>query len=228
MEPTTELKLRVVDQGGTREAETPEDGKWCREIAERIGAGDSSAETLLLERLRPGLRMILYARCAHDTELAADLCQETLIIVLNRVRSRSMDDPSRLAAFAAQTARQLAFDAKRRFAARNTVVDSEAVSAAIVESPADESLERASMVSLVRELLGELSHDRDREILRRFYLLEQEKSEICRSYGLAPGTFDQLVFRARARLRAMLSMRGVASRDLFSVVGFWIPKSWQD
>ncbi len=228
MDSTSELKLRVVDQGGTRELETPEDGKWCKDIAERIGAGDPSAEALLMERLRPGLKMILYARCAHDVELAADLCQDTLLVVLNRLRSRSMEDPSRLAAFAAQTARQLAFDARRRFATRNTVVDSEAVDAAIVESPMDESVENASMVSLVRQLLGELSHDRDREILKRFYLLEQEKSDICRSYGLAPGTFDQLVFRARARLRVLLNLRGVASRDLLCLVGFWIPKSWLD
>ncbi len=226
MDTTSELKLRVVDQGGTRESDSPEDGKWCREMAARIGAGDSGAEGLLMERLRPGLKMILYARCAHDSELAADLCQDTLLIVLNRLRSRSMEDPSRLAAFAAQTARQLAFDARRRFATRNTVVDTDAVNAAIVESPMDDSVEKASMVSLVRQLLGELSHDRDREILKRFYLLEQEKTEICRSYGLAPGTFDQLVFRARARLRELLHMRGVASRDLLCLVGFWIPKSW--
>jgi RNA polymerase sigma factor (sigma-70 family) len=228
MDPITEKKLRVVEQGGTRESDSPEDGKWCTEVATRIGAGDSSAETLLMERLRPGLKMILYACCAHDLELAADLSQDTLLIVLNRLRNRSMDDPSRLAAFAAQTARQLAFDARRRTATRKTVVDSEAVEAAIVESPQDDSVEKASMVSLVRELLGELSHDRDREILRRFYLFEEEKSEICRIYGLAPGTFDQLVFRARARLRALLQLRGVASHDLLSVLGFWIPKSWLD
>jgi RNA polymerase sigma-70 factor, ECF subfamily len=228
MDSTSELKLRVVDQGGTRELDTPEDGKWCTGIAERIGSGDTDAESLLMGRLRPGLKMILYARCGHDVELAADLCQDTLLIVLNRLRNRSIDDPSRLAAFAAQTARQLAFDARRRFATRNTVVDSEAVDAAIVESLSYDTAEKASMVSLVRQLLSELSHDRDREVLRRFYLLEQEKAEICRSFGLAPGTFDQLVFRARARLRALLDMRGVASRDLLSVVGFWIPKSWLD
>lgn len=204
-----------------------EDAEWCREIAGKIGAGDSAAEAVLLDRLRPGLEMVLIARCSYDKELAADLCQDTLVIVLQRLRRRSMEDPSRLAAFAAQTARQLAFDSRRRYAVRNTVADSDAVERAQVEAPPDDSVEKESTTSLVRKLLAELSHDRDREILRRFYLLEHDKPDICRQLGLAPGAFDQVVFRARARLRAMLEARGVGSRDLMCVLIIWIPKSWR-
>lgn len=204
-----------------------EDADWCRQIAGKIGAGDPGAEAQLVERLQPGLEMVLIVRCSYDKELAADLCQETLVIVLQRLRARSIDDPSRLAAFAAQTARQLAFDSKRRYAVRNTVTDSEAVERAEIEAPPDDSVEKESITSLVRKLLAELSHDRDREILRRFYLLDHDKADICRQFGLAPGTFDQLVFRARARLRAMLEARGVTSRDLMCVLILWIPKSWR-
>jgi RNA polymerase sigma-70 factor, ECF subfamily len=205
---------------------SPVDAAWCMDIAARIGAGDSQAEAQLVARMRPGLLVILGTRCPHDSEMAADLCQETLIIVLSRLRKRSIADPSRLAAFAAQTARQLAFDARRRFAIRKTSVDSPTVDAAVVEAPTDDSVERASLVALVQQLVAELSHDRDREILRRFYLLEQEKSEICSAFGLAPGAFDQLVFRARARMRALLNLRGLAGRDLLCALSFWVPKSW--
>jgi RNA polymerase sigma-70 factor, ECF subfamily len=204
-----------------------DDAEWCRQIAGKIGSGDPSAEAVLLDRLRPGLEMVLIARCFYDKELAADLCQDTLVIVLQRLRNRSMEDPSRLAAFAAQTARQLAFDSRRRYALRNTVTDSEAIERAQIEAPADDSMEKESTTSLVRQLLAEFSHDRDREILRRFYLLEHDKTDICRQFGLAPGTFDQVVFRARARLRAMLEARGVGSRDLMCVLIIWVPKSWR-
>lgn len=225
MEAITEQRGNAPAGEGERRGETTDDAIWCMQIAGRIGAGDQAAEALLLERLKPGLRVVLSARC-HDVELVADLCQDTLIIVLNRLRSRTLADPSRIAAFAAQTARQLAFDARRRSAVRKTSVDTPAVDAAAIETASDDSVEQDSVSTLVRQLLTELSLDRDREILRRFYLLDEEKSEICRALRLAPGTFDQLIFRARARLRELLKARGLASRDLFCALGFWIPKTW--
>lgn len=208
-------------------ADSAEDAGWCRQIAARIGAGDAAAEALLLERLRPGLQMILYARCSQNPDLSADLTQDALLITLKRLRTRSLEDPSRIAAFAAQTARQLAFDARRRIAVRRTGNDSAAVDAAPDEASHEEAVEKASIVSLVRKLVGELPTPRDREVLRRFYLLEQEKREICDFLRLAPGTFDQVVFRARARMRSLLDARGLASRDLLCAFLFWIPKSWR-
>jgi RNA polymerase sigma-70 factor, ECF subfamily len=226
MDKRTEQAGGGAAQNQLFSAVSPVDAEWCMDISTRIGAGDARAEAELIARMRPGLLVILSQRCPRDSEMAADLCQETLIVVLSRLRNRSISDPSRLAAFAAQTARQMAFDARRRFAIRKTAVDSPAVDAAAVEAPIDDSVERASVIALVRQLVAELSHDRDREILRRFYLLEQEKTEICSAFDLAPGAFDQLVFRARARMRALLDMRGLAGRDLLCALGFWVPKSW--
>jgi len=226
MDTRTEQANSAGDQSGLQDAEATRDADWCSNIAARIADGDAQAEALLMERIRPGLLMVLKARCMNDGDMASDLCQDALIIVLNRLRSRSIEDPSRVAAFAAQTARQLAFDARRRFANRKTLVSTDAVEEAIVEAPTDDSAERVSVTALVRQLLAELSHDRDREILRRFYLLEQDKSEICHSFGLAPGNFDQLIFRARARLRTLLDRRGVASRDLLCAFVVWVPESW--
>ena len=207
-------------------SDSVENAAWCEQIAHRIGAGDTSAEDQLAARLRPGLLMLLRKRCAYDSWLAADLCQDTLVIVLQRLRKRSMADPARLAAFAAQTARQLAFDSRRRTALRKTDVDTRAVESAEVAAPPDDSVERASTTSLVRKMLDELPNDRDRELMRRFYLLDQPKEEICRVLGLAPGNFDQVIFRARARLRAFLKARGASSRDLMCLL-FWVPASWR-
>ena len=109
MDASTEGDVGTAREHASGVAGGIDDAEWCRQIAKKIGAGDSEAEAVLLDRLRPGLEMILIARCSYDRELAADLCQDTLVVVLQRLRRRSMEDPSRLAAFAAQTARQLAF-----------------------------------------------------------------------------------------------------------------------
>jgi len=208
-------------------SEGVESATWCVDIAQRIGAGDASAENQLVSRLRPGLLMLLRRRCSYDNWLASDLCQDTLVIVLQRLRKRSMEDPARLAAFAAQTARQLAFDSRRRTALRKTDVDTRVVESTELAAPQDDSVDRASTTSLVRKLLDELPAERDRELMRRFYLLEQSKEEICSALALAPGNFDQVIFRARARMRGLLQARGAASRDLMCVFIFWVPASWR-
>lgn len=224
MDFTTELKQAESGVCGA-ESSHAADAIWCVQLAERIGAGDAQAEELLIQRLRPGLQMMLVSRC-RDPDLASDLCQDTLVIVLKRLRGKTMEDPSRLAAFAAQTARQLAFDARRRFDARKTATDSDAVDSAELQAPVVDPLEQASITALVRSLLAELPQERDREILRQFYLFDRDKADICQFFGLTPGAFDQIVFRARARLRTMLAARGVSSRDLLCAFGFWVPKSW--
>ena len=56
-----------------------------------------------------------------------DLTQETLHIVVERVRARTIDDPRKVFAFAAATARNLALNAARKMLRQQTVVDSELV-----------------------------------------------------------------------------------------------------
>ena len=54
----------------------------------------------------------------------------------------------------------------------------------------------------MRELLGSLP-DRDREVLVRFYMLEQPQDVICRDMGLSETQYRLLKSRAKARLTEM-------------------------
>src|SRR6185436_5403273 len=56
---------------------------------------------------------------------------------------------------------------------------------------------------------------RDREILVRFYLQEEEKEAICRDLALAPDQFDKVLHRARARLKELLEASGLQRSDFF-------------
>ncbi len=47
------------------------------------------------------------------------------------------------------------------------------------------------------------------EIIKRFYLDEEDKAEICRSMGLSPLHFDRVIFRARQRLRSLTGSEGL-------------------
>jgi RNA polymerase sigma-70 factor (ECF subfamily) len=54
---------------------------------------------------------------------------------------------------------------------------------------------------VVRQVLGELYSQRDREVLYRFYVAEEDKEQICIDLGLSSLHFNHVLFRARERFR---------------------------
>ena len=174
-------------------------------------SGDRQAESRMLIALRPGVLAVLRFGAFHRWVDAEDLTQETLQIVVERVRGRSIDDPRKVFAFAAATARNLALNAARKALHQQTVVDSELVDelAQNLEmeqsDPADP--DDRHLAQAVMALLDELPTARDREVLVRFYLDGHDKQQLCRELGLSPKHFDRVLMRARTRLRTIIERR---------------------
>jgi RNA polymerase sigma-70 factor (ECF subfamily) len=73
--------------------------------------------------------------------------------------------------------------------------------------------------ALVRAVIEQLPTERDRVIVKRFYLDEAEKEEICREqHNLSPLHFDKVIHRARARMRELLQKRGFKRNDFFALL----------
>jgi RNA polymerase sigma-70 factor, ECF subfamily len=189
------------------------------ELSRRIREGDVSAESDLIRQFEPGLRVILRRRTGGDHGLLQDLVQETLIIVLQRLRGEGISDPQRLAAFAAQTARNLAIASLRKAERQRTDVDSEATerNADTMNGVETRAADHEAALA-VRALLRELPHPRDRLMLKRFYLDDHEKEAICSELNLTEAAFNQALSRARRRFRQILEERGFSKRDLLSVI----------
>lgn len=173
--------------------------------------GDRAAESRMLVALRPGVLSVLrygaYSRWI-DPE---DLTQETLHIVVERVRTATIDDPRKLCAFAAQTARNLALNAVRKTLRQQTLVDSELIdeiaqNTGMEQNDLPES-DDLVLAEAVAALLEELPTERDRQLLVRFYLDGTDKQVLCREVGLSPKHFDRVLMRARSRLRAIIERR---------------------
>jgi RNA polymerase sigma-70 factor (ECF subfamily) len=188
------------------------------ELTRRIRDGDVLAESELIRQFEPGLRVLLRRRTGGDHGLLQDLVQETLLVVIQRLRGAGIDDPQKLAAFAAQTARNLAIASLRKAERQKTDVDSEATErnpdpARCVETQAEDV--EAAMA--VRALLRELPQSRDHLMLKRFYLDDHDKEIICRDMQLSEAAFNQALSRARKRFRQILEERGFAKRDLLNL-----------
>jgi DNA-directed RNA polymerase specialized sigma24 family protein len=54
---------------------------------------------------------------------------------------------------------------------------------------------------LVRQVIQELGASRDRDILLRFYIAEEDKERISRDFGLSSLQFNRVLHRARQRYR---------------------------
>lgn len=176
-------------------------------VAAALG-GDRQAESRMLVALRPGVLAVLRFGAFHRWIDAEDLTQEALQVVVERVRARTIDDPRKVFAFAAATARNMALNAARKVLRQQTVVDSDLVDelAQNLEMEPSElsDADDGHLAQAVMDMLDELPTPRDRQLLIRFYLDGIDKQQLCREFGLSPKHFDRVLMRARGRLRTII------------------------
>lgn len=161
-----------------------------------------------LQSLRDGVLFLLLHEL-RDPAHAEDLCHETFRIVLERVSREPLEDPARLGAFLAQTARNLVIGERRRSNRQRTDTGRRQEIEAQADTRADSlaQLESESLARVVRQVLLEFPYLRDREVLVRAYLHEQEPEQICRELGIAPELYRKVIHRARERFRALVQQR---------------------
>ncbi len=189
----------------------PSPAEQIESIVAAALAGDRRAESEMLTALQPGVLAVLRFGAFYRWIDAEDLAQETMQIVIERVRARTLDDPRKVYAFAAATARNLALNAARKALRQQTVVDSELIDELAQniegESPELSDSDDRQLARAIATLLEELPAERDRQLLMRFYIDGTDKPQLCHELGLTPKHFDRVLMRARSRLRTIIERR---------------------
>lgn len=170
------------------------------DLVGRIRQGDRQAEDELVRRYRRGVGIILRAE-SGDAAAVDDLFQETFRIALEKIRQGDLRDPKKLSGFICSLARNLVIEHFRRVAARRTTGALELAELASPRADPLENLLRAERGVIVQQVLSEMPLDRDRQILFRFYIVEDKKDAICRDLDLTSLHFNRVLFRARERYR---------------------------
>jgi RNA polymerase sigma-70 factor (ECF subfamily) len=171
------------------------------ELVHRIRAGDHNAEGELVQRYSRGVAFVIRQLVA-EREAAEDIYQETFRLVLEKVRAGEVRELERLSGFITSIARNLVTEQFRRVSrrrAKEEPVDGQAI-ASPEPNPLD-GLLREEQNSLARQVLASLPSDRDRTVLYRFYIADDEKDEICAALGISSLHFNQVLCRARERYR---------------------------
>ena len=185
-----------------------EEKRIAVDIVANIRNGDSDAETALVTRYRQGMQFLL-SRKIGDAERARDLVQETFCIAIEKLRTTPLEQPERLAGYLRGIAVRVAMNDGRRKRREPISVDIDAVSAIPDAMPRQfEVLESAELASAARELMRTIPVERDRELLMRYYIYDQDKQEICAELGLDSLHFNRVLYRAKGRFRKIVEKSG--------------------
>lgn len=176
---------------------------------------DRAAVEALIAKHYTGLRLLIQRRVG-DPEAAADILNQAACTAWEKWQSGQVRRPEEIGGYIFQVAMNLLRNRRRKVVERaDRHVDSEVLGHLPADAAATDRWLEKKIASRVKRVLQELASPRDRAILVRFYLQEEEKDAICRELALAPDQFDKVLHRARGRLKELLEAYGLQKSDFF-------------
>jgi RNA polymerase sigma-70 factor (ECF subfamily) len=173
------------------------------DLVRRIVHGEKGSEEELIRRYSQGISVIVN-RSAGNYSIAEDLYQETFQLALEKIRNGEVREPERLSGFICGLARNLVIDHFRRDSRQSPCQSRKASGQLPHRAPnqLDRLLEEEK-AAVVRQVLSELTSERDRQVLHRFYIAEDDKDEICADLALTSLHFNRVLYRARERYKEL-------------------------
>jgi RNA polymerase sigma-70 factor (ECF subfamily) len=146
-----------------------------------------------------------------------DKVHDTFLVVVQAIRRGELRDPQRLMGFVRTIVRrQVAAHIDRVVHIRREQIDMDStVRIADPHGNPEEAAIFRQRAELIKRVLDELSV-RDREILTRFYLREQNQDQICTEMDLTETQFRLLKSRAKARF-GELGKKKIAHKALSAI-----------
>lgn len=171
---------------------------WAGTV-DRIRAGDPLAMTELYAVFTHGIRYLLLR--SLGVEELDDRVHDCFVIVTEAIRSGELRDPARLMGYVRTVVRRhIAASIEEAIHRRRTTVEFEdsVFTVSDWKDNPEQNLQARQRAEIARRVFQGVSR-RDREILHRFYLLEQPQERICEDMGLSYNQFRLLKSRAKAR-----------------------------
>jgi RNA polymerase sigma-70 factor (ECF subfamily) len=183
-----------------------------------IREGDSVAMAQLYGIFAKGIRYFLLRNLGpQDLD---DKVHDCFVIVTQAIQNGDLREPERLMGYVRTVVkRQIAASIDTAVQQRRTRADFEETLFSVSDwrDNPERSVIARQRAEIARRVLDGVSQ-RDREILNRFYVLEQSQDDICAAMGLSYNQFRLLKSRAKARF-------GELGRKIADGVGINLKKS---
>jgi RNA polymerase sigma-70 factor (ECF subfamily) len=174
------------------------DDTYLRALKDR----DQDTENHLVSYFSRPVQSKLRARL-RSPELVQDARQETFLRVFSYFRmGKTLDNPASLPGFVHTVCHNVALELLRGHLRHDQMAENAPEPADSAPGPEDQMV-TAERKQIVRRLLGELA-EKDRELLRRVLLEEEDKDAVCREFRVDRGYLRVLLHRARLRFKAAL------------------------
>lgn len=169
----------------------------------------------LIERDYQGLRRLIL-RQTGDIHVASDILNEAVCITWEKWRDGKLARPEEIGGYIFQVAVNLLRNRRRIVVERSDRrADPQILETIAAEQPQDQAFE-TRLAATVRDIIASMDSTRDRLVLVRFYLNEEDKDAICKDLGLSASQFAKILHRARSRLRELFEAQGLKGTDLLS------------
>jgi RNA polymerase sigma-70 factor (ECF subfamily) len=180
-------------------SDAEDDAALARRVAGRAPGHDAAAEAELCRRFGPRIR--LYGlRHLRSEAAAADLMQDVLVLVLQKLREGAVREPERLASFVLGTARQTVVDTRRSGRRRARILEAYPVD---LMPAAEEDAEPIDGERL-KMCLAALP-ERDRAVLLMTFYDDRPADAVAAELKLSPGNVRVIRHRGLDRLRACMT-----------------------
>ena len=162
---------------------------------------DAAAEAELCRRLGPRIRLYGLKHLRSEAA-AADLVQDVLMLLLDKLRQGAVREPSQVASFALGTARQTVIDWRRSGARRTRILEKFPIDL-VPSEPSEEALEPIDAQRL-RGCLSALP-ERERAVLVMTFYDDRPADAVAQELKLSAGNVRVIRHRGLERLRGCMT-----------------------
>ncbi len=167
---------------------------------------DPDAENLLIAHFSRPVQLKLRVRL-RSPDLIQDAHQETFLRVIRYFSSgKTLDNPASLPGFIHSVCHNVALEFLRSHT-RQPQVPENAPDVADSSPGPDRQLSSVQSAEMVKRVLEEMP-EKDRQLLRRVFLDEEDKDLVCREFQVDRNYLRVLLHRARNRFRSAMKQDG--------------------
>jgi RNA polymerase sigma-70 factor (ECF subfamily) len=175
-----------------------DDAELARRIAAAAPVRDEAAEGELCRRFGPRIR--LYGlRHLRNEAAAADLVQDVLLMMLQKLRAGEVREPEKLASFILGTCRQVVIDGRRSGLRRERILETFAADLPPLVDEGVEALDTRRLEGCLQRL-----PERERAVLMMSFYDDRSAEAVGVELGLSAGNVRVIRHRGIDRLRACM------------------------
>jgi RNA polymerase sigma-70 factor (ECF subfamily) len=183
-------------------SETDDDAALARRIIDCAPERDAAAEAELCRRLGPRIRLYGLKHLRNEAA-AADLMQDVLIMLLQKLREGAVREPAQVASFVLGAARRTVIDGRRSGARRARILEAFPVDLIPADDEPPEPIDSARLDGCIAAL-----PERERAVLLMTFYDDRPADAVASELGLSAGNVRVIRHRGLERLRGCMGAEG--------------------